>query len=1031
MSKFTLFFSLCFVLLLSSAYAQKMVTGVVTDTEGSPIPGVTVMVKGTTKGAITDVDGKYSLSAPVGAVLHFSFVGMEDVEITLEGEVEINVRMLESAEALEEVVVVGYGTQTKESLTGAVSQISSESIENKPVSNIGQALQGTVPNLNITMPSGGLNKNPSYNIRGATSFSGGSFTNGSPLILIDGVEGDINLINPEDVESISVLKDAASSAIYGARGAYGVVLVSTKKGRKNEKLRISYNGSMQWNKPSATPNLLDAYTIQDALIKAEQLENRTPGTDMLEKLNRIELYMNNPTEEPIYYLDEGNNITWVGNTRVYDEAVRKSSPMMKHNLSLSGGTENNTYYISFGYQDQDGLYKLNTDNMKRYNVIMNVSSQATKWLSMDYGMQYNNSVFGEPVSPAAKGGWWGAMSQEAWRNINMPLKTPDYSPAPGMYTDNILSFMDYGSSNKERKELLVASIAPSISFIKNWNIKSSFAYKSYNYRRKQIVPELERIELKFDTPINHHTNPDYVQKWSQHSDQYTINLWTDYSLSVKKHNLYGMVGFNQEWYIYDYIGGKGEGLLSPSIPVINQTLGNEYAYDNESHWALRGGFYRVTYNYDNKYYLTSNGRYDGTSRFPSNSRFKFFPSISGAWRLSKENFMGFMSAAVNELKFRVSYGSLGNQNVANYIYIPSYGTTSEVNHIFGIDRPLGVTPPGLVSPSLTWETATTVDFGVDLTLFDKLDLTFDWYARETKDILVAGDKYPAVLGASAPTKNSGAMETRGWELVVEWRDKIGDDFRYDIAFNLSDYKSRITSFDGNPNNLLSGLYEGKEMGEIWGYETYGIFQSQEEIDAAPSQKLLNSKWYAGDIRYRNINEDDEIGPGANTLDDPGDRKVIGNSTPRYQFGLNMNASWKQFDLNVFFQGVAKRDYWIGSSMFWGQITGGTGTWEVYNDSWTPERTEAFYPAYKSKGTNVLVQTRYLQDASYIRLKNLSVGYSLSEVLTNKLNIAKLRVYASAYNLWEGTKVPEIFDPESMSANYPLLRSIALGVQITF
>ncbi|MFV0565956.1 MAG: TonB-dependent receptor [Flavobacteriaceae bacterium] len=1015
------------------------VKGLVTDTNGQPLAGTNVIEKGTTNGAQTNFDGNFSLQVSnANAILVVSYLGFNTKEVSISGQTNITIALQENADELDEVIVVGYGTQTKESLTGAVSQISAEVLENRPVANLGQALQGVIPNLNISVSNGALNTTPSFNVRGGTSFALNSnndkyeFNNGEPLILIDGVQGDINLLNPDDIESVTVLKDAASAAIYGARGAYGVMLVTTKKGRKNEKTQITYSNSIQWNSPSATPDLLDAYTIQLTNIKAEELEGRTPGSDMLEKLDRIEAYMNNPSEESIYYMDPGGNIIWIGNTDVYNEAVRKASPMVKHNLSLTGGSEKNSYYVSLGYLDQDGLYKLNTDNFKRYNALVNVGSKPTKWLSLDYGVQYNNSVFEEPVSPAGKGGWWTAMSQEPFRNINMPLRTPNYSPAPGMYTDNILSFMDYGSSNKERKELLILSIAPTINLLKNWDLKSSFAYKSYNNRRKQVIPILERIDTMWDQPIAHHTDPSSVQKWNTHTDQYTFNLWSDYKFSLGNHNFYAMAGFNQEWYIYDYLGGRGEQLLSPNIPTIGQTLGNEYSYDNESHWALRGGFYRITYNFNNKYFIGSNGRYDGTSRFPKDSRFKFFPSLSAGWRVSEEKFAEFLKPTVNELKFRASYGSLGNQNVANYIYIPSYGTILQVNHLFSGQRPMGVTPPGLVDPNLTWETATTIDFGLDLKLFNRLGLTFDWYNRETTDILVAGDKFPAVLGATAPTKNSGAMETKGWELSINWNDETKGGFKYNMAFTLSDYQSKITSFDGNPNNLLSGLYEGQVMGEIWGYETAGIFQTQNEIDNAPSQRLLNANWYPGDIRYQNLDDNaEEIGPGANTLEDSGDRKIIGNSTPRYQFGFNFNAVWKSFDFGVFFQGVAKRDYWIGSSMYWGKIAGGTGTWEVYNNSWTPEHTDAFYPAYKTKSANILTQTRYLQDASYIRLKDISLGYSIPNFVTDKINIDKLRVYASAYNIWEYSKVPEIFDPESMSANYPLLKSIAFGLQITF
>ena len=1019
-----------YFLSISWANAQE-IKGVVVDQSNVPILGVNVLLKNTARGVITDFDGNFNIDAKKGETLVFSFIGFETKEVIVGSQNVITVTLEEGIAQLDEIVVVGYGKQKKVNLTGSVSQVNAETFENKPVINVAQALQGVIPNLNVNVGTGALNNTPSFNVRGGTSFSGGSFSNGSPLILIDGVEGDINLLNPEDIASVSVLKDAASAAIYGARGAFGVMLVTTKKGSKNQKSKITYSTSSQWNSPSAIPNLLDAYTIQLADMKALELENKSVPSDMIEKLARIKAHRDNPETVPNYYMDAGGNIIWVNDTPVYDLALRKYSPTIKHNLSLTGGSDTNSYYASIGFQDQKGLYNLNTDTFKRYNGLLNVTSKATDWLSIDYGLQYNNSVFSEPVSPAGKGGWWRAMSQESFKNINMPIKTSPDSPVGEMYTDNILSFMDYGSNNKERQEMITLSVAPSVMLTKNWNLKSSFAYKSFNFRRKQVVPELRRIENRWDASTNVHTNPNYVQKWSSHSDQYTFNLYSDVDYKIKKHEIYAMAGFNQEWYTYDSLGGRGEELLTPNIPVIGQTLGNQYAYDSESHWALRGGFYRITYNFDNKYLLESNGRYDGTSRFPKDSRFKFFPSISGAWRVSQENFAEVLKPALNELKFRASYGSLGNQNVANYIYIPSYGTVPEVSHLFGGTRPMGVNPPGLVDPYLTWETATTIDFGVDLTLFHKLDLTVDWYNRTTKDILVAGDKFPAILGTSAPTKNSGSMETIGWDLNLKWRDQLKGGFKYDVAFMLSDYVSKITKFDGNPDNSLSGLYVGKKMGEIWGYETDGIYQNQAEIDAGPDQKIFSSQWYPGDVRYKDLDGNGIIGNGNSTLDKPGDRKIIGNNTPRYQYGLNFNGSFKSFDLNIFFQGVGKRDYWIGDSFLWGKMAGGTGTWDVYNNTWTPERTDAFYPAYKTKSGNTQVQTRYLQDASYLRLKTVALGYSISEDVLEKLNLQKLRFYVSGFNVWENTTIPDLFDPESMSANYPMLRTYALGMQITF
>ena len=1011
------------------------VSGSIKDPEGVPLAGANVLEKGTTHGVQTDFDGNYTLTVSgEDAVLLVSYMGFISREVPVAGQTEIDITLQEDVSDLEEVVVVGYGTQKKVNLTGAVSQVTAEAIENRPVANMGQALQGVLPNLNINIPNGNPNATPSFNVRGGTSLSGSEFVNGSPFVLVDGVQMDINMLNPEDIESITVLKDAASAAIYGARAANGVVLVTTKKGKKSQKSQITYSNSFQFNRPSARPDLLDAYTIQEAAIKAVEYENRTPSGDMYDKLDAIRAYMDNPQETPPYIMSPGGSIIWVANTRPYDEAVRSASPMMKHNLSLRGGSEKNTYMISLGYQDQEGIYKINTDKFKRYNVLVNVGSEVNDWLGMDYQVSWNNTVYKEPISPGGKGSWWYAMAQEPFRNINMPVKTSADSPVGEMYTDNILSFMSYGSNRKTVNERLLMKIAPTVKLLDGWNLKADFSYMSRNYRTKEVLPELWRVDTDWNNLTNAHTNPSYIDKTSDRTDQYTLNVYSNYDVSLGKHDISLLAGFNQEWLKYEHLRGRGEGILSPNIPVINQTTGNEYAYDGESHWAVRGAFYRITYNYDNRYLLESNGRYDGTSRFPTDRRFKFFPSISGAWRFSEEAFSGFLKPVFDELKFRASYGSLGNQNVTNYIYIPSYGTVSQVQHLFGGIRPIGITPPGLVDPNLTWETSTTLDFGMDMALFNnRLGLSFDWYRRKTTDILIAGDKFPAVLGASSPTKNSGAMQTEGWELEVKWRDQFRSGFRYDVALNLWDYQSKVVAFDGNPNKLLSTLYEGQKMGEIWGYETSGIFQTEAEIEAAPSQHLLNSQWFPGDIRYTDQNGDGEISPGENTVDNPGDRKIIGNNTPRYQFGFTMNAFWKNFDLNIFFQGVGKRDYWIdgNQSLYWGGLSNGAGTWEVYNNTWTPERRDAHFPVYKNKSANRLTQTRFIQNAAYIRLKNLAIGYTLPREISEKIRVERLRLSASAYNIWEYTKVPDVFDPELMSADYPMMRSFALGLQVTF
>jgi TonB-linked SusC/RagA family outer membrane protein len=1035
--------SLASTFLLPAAPLFQQIKGTVKDEKGNPLAGVSVIVKGTTKGTSTTTDGSFSIEVNVGDVLEFTIVGYQKRSITVKNNQPLNIQMEIEAVAGTEVVVVGFGTQKKVNLTGAVAQVTSKEIENRPVSNIGQALQGLIPNLNVTNSNGSPNSTPAINIRGGTSFAKNSsgdfaFQTGAPYTLVDGIPMDISQINPEDIESISVLKDAASSAIYGARAAYGVLLVTTKKGRRSEKPSISYSNDFQWNKPAAIPDLLNAYQIQDALIKAQALQNGSASTDMETTLAAIKAYMDDPKTAPSYIMsipgNDASSIIWVANQNPYKEAVKESSPMQKHNLSLSGGNEKSTYYASLGYLDQDGMYKLNTDKFKRYNATFNLSSTVTNWFKIDFRTSYYNTQYTQPVNPGGKGGWWRALAQEPGRNVNMPIKTPENSPngMAGMYTDNILSFMDYGSLDKQNTENLLLAVSPSIKLTRDWNIKSDISFTSNNYGEKQVIPELDRVETSWYSTDNVYTSPTSVDKTVDHYNQYLVNLYTDYKYDIKDHHFYALAGFNQEWYKDDYLEGVGNGMITPEVPVIDQTTGQRNAYDAESEWAVRGGFYRFTYNYKGKYLLESNGRYDLTSRFPHDSRGKFFPSLSAGWRISQENFAQSIKSVVTDLKLRGSYGSIGNQNVANYIYVPSYGTISQVQQLFDGIRPVGITPPGLVDPNITWETASTLDFGLDATLINKLDLTFDWYRRTTSDILVDGDKFPAVLGASAPTQNSGALQTEGWEFSAKWHDRTSGGFSYNLAFVLSDYQTVITKFNGNPNKLLSTLYVGEKMGEIWGYETYGIFQNQDEINKAPSQKQLYSGIiYPGDIRYANINGDSIISSGSNTVADPGDRKIIGNSTPRFQFGLNSNFSWKGFDLNVFLQGVGKRDVWVGDNLFWGAIAGGTGTKEVYENSWTPDKPDALYPAYRAASQNIQVQTRYLQNAAYIRLKNIALGYSLPIKTVSHIGLQKIRIYVAGYNIWQYSKVPQVFDPEVLSANYPMIKSYAFGIQATF
>lgn len=1031
----------------SSIIQQQVgtISGTVKDDSGLPLPGVSIVIKGTTKGTITDDSGGFIISDVTATdVLVLSFVGMRTKEVVVGSQYVINVVLSEDAIGLEEVIAVGYGTQKKVNLTGAVEQVSSDVLENKPVANVGQALQGVVPNLNVSFENGNPNSNPTFNIRGGTSYSYNSnnkkweMNNGAPLILIDGVEMDINRLNPEDIESISVIKDASAAAIYGARGTYGVMLVTTKKGTKGQAPVVSYSGSYQVQVPRKSPELLNSLQYQEAYMNAKILDGGTPNTLDETTLQYVRDYYNNPETAPNYFMD-GNSIVWVGNTDPYSELMRDYAPMHKHTVSVSGGGNSSTYYASIGYKDQKGIMDAKTDENKRYNGLLGITSDINSWLNIDLKATYSQVRSAVPLGGAGLNvnNIFGAIATEPNRNLFMPVQTqvPEEHGGGIMFTDNKVGYLRYGNNDQTVKsEDLMLRAGATIKLMKGLDFKSDFSYKSYNYYKKDIQPVFARIENSWENPITVHTSPGYVQKEHRNSEKYTINAYLNYDKRFgEKHQVGGIAGFNQEWYIYESFWGKGEHLLTDDVPTLGMTTGEtKYIGDSESHWAIRGAFFRLNYNYEGKYLFEMNGRYDGTSRFPTADRFQFFPSFSAGWRVSEESFMALTRNVLTNLKLRASYGSLGNQNVANYAYIPSYSVESQVGHIFNGDRPKGVNPPGLISASLTWETATTIDFGFDATLFEKLSLSYDWYKRTTTDILTASEKLPSVLGTSVPNRNAGEMKTIGWDLSVRYNDKLNNGLKYNLSFVLSDYQSEIVKFDGNPEKLLSSLYEGKKMGEIWGYETVGTFQTPEEIEKAPDQsKVSSGVWRPGDIQYANLNDDDIIDTGMNTVDDPGDRRVIGNSTPRFRFGFNVDLEYKNFDFNMFWQGVGKRDYWTGSPYYWGMISGGIGTVWGLENSWTEDNRNAFLPAYKSAGKNRQVQTKYLQNAAYTRLKNLTLGYTLPKMLTSKVDISRARIYLSGYNLFEITNAPDVFDPELMTATYPIMASYVFGVQLTF
>lgn len=1034
------------------------VKGTVVDKTGMPIIGASIVAQGTSNGTITDLDGNFVLTVKVGTVLKISYVGYKDKLTTINNSDPLKIVMDEDTETLDEIVVVGFGTQKKVNLTGSVAMVDSKELSSRPVTNATQALQGMVPGLQISNSNGSLESSSSINIRGTGTIGQGS--SGSPLVLIDGMEGDINTLNPQDIENISVLKDAAASSIYGSRAPFGVILITTKKGGDG-KTSVSYNNSFRWNSPVLLPEIMDSYTFASYF----NIANMNSGSGVFfddEHMQRIKDYQAGKISTQIIpqgdkwangYLEGNANNEW------YDIYYKDFAFSQEHNLTVNGGTNQFNYYVSLGYLGQDGLLDVGKECMSRYNFAVKLNASITDWLKMQYSLRFIRKNNERPSDLTDN--FYSSLARQGWPTF--PLFDPNgYYYAADKLPYSLLK--DGGQSNiqaDDESHQLSFIIEP----IKNWKTHVEFNYRIFD----QDWHWDQQVVYAYD--VNGNPYPAQRLESQVHEDHrkdnyWNINVYTDYTYTFNdKHNFHGLLGFQAENLNRTLFGVNRKGIIVPDLPEIDITTGLDSngnpipptVNGSRASWSTAGFFGRVNYDYEGKYLAEINLRYDGTSRFRKAQRWNLFPSFSLGWNISRENFWESLREKVNTFKLRASYGELGNQNTTNW-----YQTYQiiNVNAASGAWLQNGVKPtvayaPGLVSTALGWETIRTYNMGLDLGLLDnRLQGSFDYFVRNTNNMVGNAPELPNILGTSVPVTNNTDLKTKGWELEVSWNDRLSNGFGYSARVTLSDAKTIITKYPNNPTNSIGQTLEGHELGEIWGYETIGIAKSQDEMDKHLSslpnggQDALGSNWSAGDIMYADLNGDGKISTGANTLDDPGDRKVIGNYTPRYLFGLDLSADWKGFDFRAFFQGVLKRDYWQGSAYFWG----------VHDDIWWSAaltdhvdffqekayeafdaNIDAYYPRplWREGQKNRQVQTRYLQDASYIRLKNLQLGYTLPVSLTNKINIQKLRFYVSGENLFTITKMAPMFDPETVGGGasngnaYPLSRTISLGMNLTF
>lgn len=1056
----------CFLFGLSNVRAESMqqnikVNGSVVDAGGQPIIGASVVIKGGAKGTATDINGKFSIDAPSTGTLQISFIGYLKEEVVLNGKNQVKITLLEDLKALDEVVVVGFGTQKRVNLTGAVGTVTNRDIEERPVQNVTQALQGTVAGLNISTQGigGTLNAGRSINVRGIGTIGTGS--SGDPLVLVDGMEGSLDALNPQDIESISVLKDAASSSIYGSRAPFGVILVTTKRGKEG-RTQVNYNNSFRYNNPVLLPEMMTSYQFFN--YYNDTFTNGGGSPKWSEYMLSQSLKYINGELDPSDVVQPRADGKWdydntYGNTDWMKEYYREWAPSQEHSFSINGGSANWKFYFSGNMLDQEGLMRYGTDTYNRYTVTGKISGKINDYLSMDYTSRFVRTDYQRATS--MPDGFYDNVMRRA--RPNRPIVDPNgHYMADVNYVNALLN----GGRREEQQDNMTQQLRLTLTPLKGWNIIGELNYRTNNNFTHEVgLKTLAYYADGVRQYLSSTTSPtsDYVYEYALKGDFFNPNVYTEYSKTFDKHNFKFMGGFQAELYKYRDMDMSRNDLISTSVPVINKTTNAKATINGQyQNWSTAGFFGRLNYDFNGKYLAEVNLRYDGTSRFREENQWNLFPSLSLGWNIANEEFFESLKNTFELLKLRGSYGMLGNQNTTGWY--PTYQTittgTSNGTWLVGGAQPNTASAPALISSSLTWERIRTYNIGFDLGVFNnRLTGSFDAFNRFTDNMVGPAPTLPATLGTAVPRTNNTDLKTFGFELSLGWRDKIGD-FSYGARINLSDSRTKILRYPNETgaigtsgDGLVSSYLQGYLTGEIWGYETIGIAASNDQMNehlavlTEGGQNALGSKWEAGDIMYRDVNGDKKISGGSNTINDPGDRKIIGNATPRFQTGIDLDAAYKGFDVRVFFQGVLKRDYFPSGMIFWGATS--SGEWwstcmtehldyfRLDENHPLGQNLDAYYPRPIFGSKNQQPQTQYLQNAAYMRLKNLQLGYTLPADLTRKFLVQKLRVFVSGENLMTFTKLSKTLDPESVGIGrqggtvYPLSTVYSFGLSVNF
>lgn len=1049
---------------------KRRIKGNVSDAKGEPIVGATISEKGGTGGTITDINGDFTLDLAPDNAITISYVGFKPQ--TLKPTDGIHVTLDEQAKGLDEVVVIGYGTKKKANLIGAVSTVGAEELKDRPVTNLGQMLQGQVPNLNISFNTGTPGEAATLNIRGKTSIT----NSGAPLVLIDGVEGSIDRINPNDIESVSVLKDAASAAIYGARAGFGVVLITTKN-NKDGQAHITYNGRFSFSAPTTKTNFMTVG--YDVARLVDEFNTTTTGSSYSE-LNADDYKM---LEERRYDVTENPARPWAvvsqndglyhyyGNFDWYNYIFNFAQPTWNHNLSVNGGTEKMNYMISGGMNDHDGLYALSTDKYSTRTLMAKFNAEVTPWLKVFSTASLFKSKYKQAGYDYEDGGNVANLAFHA-----MPWIVPVNPDGTNVYilpnsnnkpADGFAAMLRTGNGfTQVGKTEQTYAIGAVLKLMEGLELTGKITYR--NYAKEKLARSASFVYARKpgqELTANGWPFNNRLKDGRDTYENYVYDFYANFHRTFANvHNVSAVVGTNYERGHYKFVEPSGRDLTSEVLNDLSLSTGEKSVKSSQNEFALMGYFARLSYDYAGKYLVEANMRYDGTSRFPRNHRWGFFPSLALGWRISEEAFFEPVRPTISNLKLRASIGSLGNQITDNsakfnnntfypYMRLITLKPTTNLNYIFDNAQAVYASLGAPTSGSLTWETIVTQNVGLDVGLFNnRLSLVLDVYSRTTKDMLAAARALPAVYGYNAPYENNGELRTNGFELVVGWTDKFnlaGKPFYYGVNLTLADSKTKITKFKGNESKVLGQDYEGMEWGEIWGYRIKGIYQSdQEAIDRGVDQSFLGTRFTdkAGDLIFDDVDGSTKIDQGKGTLDDHGDLVRIGNAMPRYNYGITVNMAWMGFDFSMFWQGIGKQNVYPGGNnmLFWGPYARAYSSFipeDFPNKVWSKNNRNAYFPRPVADLARSFAMSRpndrYLQNLAYCRLKNLTVGYTLPKTLTKKVYLEKVRLYFSGENLFITSKLKsDYIDPEQMMHDtngrvYPFSKTFSFGLDVSF